>query len=323
MNQINSLEKQESIKSVHELDNIIKRYNDIKQMTKLDFEDNRSEFETLRKLLLTGIPFKKNNVIDLIIQKILLFLVENGYSYEKYDEVINSTIFKISSIKTLTNSQGLAYSVGKNIVLDKSLAQFDEKGLLKGLNEKEKEFLIYIITHELFHRISSFKKEKNSINIANSAISEGITEYLTELTTNYNGKNKSKTYEFIKNIIKILTDIIGIDKLLSDYLDNLGTYPNLTYLFLLNGLDFKKFETLMDDTLNKRYEHANINNIKAIETQILLELKERIIIPYIRTNPEQSSKIINDFNCLFKEYNIVLNIDVITSNQKNNNKKGK
>lgn len=314
MNNI-SENKQRKVSTIIELDSISKRYAEIKKMTKLDFEDNRNEFEELHRQLLNGILLEKNATIEIIYQNILLFLVKKGYPYEKMQNILNNTIFKISIVDTLTGSNALAFSSGKNIIIDKSLIDYDENGNIIGINKENKDFLMYILTHELFHHLSTYRENEMPPNVKDSALSEGITEFLTEEVTNYQGERKSKTYCFSKNIIKLLSKIIGPDIILSDYINNIGTYPQLNQFFSSYDVDFNKFEHMMDKALYHRYQKTSIDDIYLIEKNILFELKEKIIIPYIKEHPEQSIEIISTFNELFKEYNEELSIE------NNNNRK--
>ena len=100
---------------------------------------------------------------------------------------------------------------------------------------------------------------------------------------------------------------IGSDKTLDDYINNLMKYPNLKELFNQYGLDLKQFVLLFDKALNMRYKKENIDDIIALENEILLTLRDRLFIPFMNDHKEISDEINNTFNILFQERDLTIN----------------
>lgn len=183
---------------------------------------------------------------------------------------------------------------------------FDEKGNFNGIKYENIEFLTHIIFHEMFHRISAFRDDIGDVNARDTALSEGFTDFFAEMLSGYNDPKKSKNYQFSKDVCHMFYILLRSDKPLDDYINNLMKYPNLKELFNQYGLDFNQFVLLFDKASNMRYKKENMDEIVALENEILLTLKDRLFIPFMNDHPEMTVEINNSFNALFQERELTL-----------------
>ena len=292
----------EPVANKKELDLLVDKYLKlINSEDKVQREINKTKASEIRKRIVEGIPIKNWILIDKIIELITSFLKKNNYDYEKFRKMIEKTKFSIVDFRIFINQKGLACSVGKDISFNASICEFDNDGNFKGVKSENIELLTHIIFHELFHRISAFRDDKEEINAKDTALSEGFTDFFAEMLSGYNGTNKSKNYQFSKDVCNIFYIMLGSEKVIDDYINHLMEYPNLKELFKEYGLDFNKFVKLFDKALNMRYKNDNIDKIIELENEILLMLKDKLFIPFINNHPEKSEIIMNTFNLLFQE----------------------
>ena len=263
--------------------------------------------QEIRSRLMEGIPIANFKLVDKIIELITKFLKANNFDEKLFFKMMQNTKFSIIDFRVFDDTKGLAFSAGKTISFNSSICQFDEKGNFKGVNSEHVELLSHIIFHEMFHRISSFRDDIGEVNAKDTALSEGFTDFFAEMLSGNNGPNRSKTYQFSKDVCNMFYVILGTDKALDDYINNLMKYPNLQELFAQYGLDFKQFVILFDRALNMRYRKENIDEIIALENEILITLRDSLFIPFMNNHPEMAEEIKNKFNSLFKERELIIN----------------
>ena len=303
-NSINFIQtERKQIKTLRELLESSKEYLTLSKLSSYERLIYSNRYEELCFILSSGIEIDQEFMRPLFIS-ITKYLEEYGFDKETINSFLNNTNFAITDLKVAFNSNGLAQSSGRTIFLDHSVLSFDENGYFNGFKIEEKEFMEYVVTHELMHRISAFRDDKKSVFVNDSALSEGLTDYFARKITGYDGPKKSQTYQFSVDICQMFVSLLGEEALADDYINNIGAYPNLKNLFQEYSIDFTSFDKSMNDALARRYKKENLEEIMEDERNILIMLRDSLFIPYIENNPEKQEEIENKFNTLFSNYNI-------------------
>ena len=290
------------IKNKKEFDELIEEY---KKLMGKEKYNNYQRYEEIRRRLNLGILIEDFILIDKVIQTIVAFLKKYGFDGEFFYNMLKNTTFSITSLKTMFGSIGLAQSTDKNVYFDISIIEFDENGNFEGIKSENLEKISHILFHELFHRISASRDDKPlSIWSTDTALSEGFTDFFAEELSGFNGPQKSKNYQFSKDICNIFSEILGMKNVLDDYLNHLTEYPTLRKLFKKYNLSFDEFVTKFDRLLSKRLNKLNENEIIEEENSLLIFLRDSLIIPYIEDNPDKSQLLTEKFNLLFENRNI-------------------
>ncbi len=287
--------------SIFELKCILECYIKIKSLPKLEREDYIKELEEYEHILAKGIMLPKNKQIQEIITRIVNFLSQYGYNSKRLYSILSNTNFFTTSLLYGYSTNAAAISSLGNIYFDIDIVKFDKNGQFLDFTDNYKDIIIHIIIHELLHTISTYKT--NEI-VFLSALSEGFTDYIASIISGYKGDKMSKQYEYSRNICHIFSIMLGPVDTLSDYILHLSTYPNLTNLFTNYKLDFNLFTYRFNRLLERRYNKSNIEAILNNEKELLIDLKDNLIIPYIKDNPDKKDVLINTFNELFNTYDV-------------------
>ena len=303
----NMLPTIKGIESIYELNDIINKLNTLTS-DKESRMINSDEIEILRSRLSKGIMVQNNEIIESIINYISMFLSNYGIDEEPFRKMLHNTSFAITNLNVAFNSPvGLALSSGKRVFYDASIISFNEDGKFTGFKKEDEEFLIHVTMHELFHRISAYRDDKESVFVNDTALSEGFTELFASMVSCYNGERKSIRYNFSKEVCGLFALLNGVGTSLKDYIDDVGVYPKLRSLFEKYGLDYKEFEKQFDYALSKRYENANEDECLMIENGIIDMIKNGLLLPYIKDNPKRSDEIITAFSTAFMDRSIFFN----------------
>ena len=297
-----------------DLEQILLIYNKLNKLTKVDRLLAADDISALHKILLDGIRIQNNIDIQNIIFQIISFITSNGIDPQPFYSMFQNTYFSVTSIPDAFSTYETAHAVcsGKNVALNMDIVTFDENGFLTGRLIDESGLMKQIITHELLHRISAFREDKEFKFTIDSAFSEGFTDLFAEIITKYDGPIKSEPYQFSKNVCDMLISMIGLKEAFNDYLNDFANYKNLKVLLQKYNMNFKEFETIFDKLLSMRYKVgenlANINDSIKFENDFLIEIRDKLIIPFIRDNPDKEEEIINKFNKLFADRGITINL---------------
>ena len=294
------LKKREEIKNNKDIDYITKKIT----LNSLQNEENE-----IKSYILHGISIKDIDFKEVIIKIIINFLK----TYNFTEEEIRANL---SEIKLFTSDINLVYggnlvTVGNNIGIDYEYVDFDKDGYYKSFKDNEIKFLQYTLTHEFFHKYSAFKKDSRFC-VNDDALSEGFTDMLALMATNAY-EYKSQKYDFLVKICTLLTNIIGMNEILDDYINHIDSWPNLKNFFNkinLNETDFNKFHTRLNKILELTNQQANnkelIDIINIKKQEIIIFIKEKILIPYLEKNTNKTEELSELFNSIFSEYNINL-----------------
>ena len=128
-------------------------------------------------------------------------------------------------------------------------------------------------------------------------ISEGFTDLLAHKISN-NYKDKSKLYEFPMKVCEFLVEILGMDKLIDDYIKDIEKMPSLSHLFKINGLNYLDFSNTMNAIIDSKNDEKEKENYKFRCLSIITELKEKVC----KNNPNLIIKIDLIYKKLFSEY---------------------
>lgn len=298
-------EKIEPIKTKSEFDQLLKEFKFLNSLPKEKRILAYDKISFLKKRLSLGISINDFKLIDKIIECITTFLKKYNFDEKLFNSFLKNTTFSITSLSEMFGSKGIGQSSDKKIFIDISIVEFDENGYFKSFNSENLAFITHIIFHELFHRISAYRDDKPPVTWAqDTALSEGFTDFFAEGLSGFNGPQKSKNYQFSKDVCNIFTLLIGMENALDDYLNNLLEYPILKKLFEKYSLDFNKFVKHFNSLLERRYRKEDVDKIIEDENTLLIFLRDNLIIPYIENNPSKSNEIIDKFNFLFENRNI-------------------
>ena len=250
-------------------------------------------------IVLSEIP-KHNEIMGAISS----FLVSNGFDEEFVFDNLKNMEGRVLPVEVLNG--GKAQALRDHIDLELDFFDFDSEGKVIGISKDKEELYRHVVTHEFFHKLSSYKNGNNDVMVAGDALIEGFTDYFAKLALG-GSKIESDLYSFPVSVCEMFTEIIGIDKSLDDYVRHTGEFPNLKSLFLECGLDkesFSEFSTGLSSVIVsvRRDKEAGLPKSewgKDEKMDTLSFLKENIIVPYCRNNPEQADRILNKFNNLF------------------------
>ena len=294
--------KKDHPKNIFELEKAIQEYKNISYQDEKTDPNLKDRKNTLYSYIARGIPVNDIPLKDEIIEKISTYL--GGFGYSK--EYIKC---KLENITVYTTSLGLIMKEGavglqelKRIGIDYSYFEFDPiTGEFTG-KIKDTEFLKHIITHELFH-ILSLEKNKNAAT-REDTFSEGFTDLFATMVNGTFDKG-SNTYNFSTRVCTLFAGILGMNKVLDDYINGIDTLPNITKLCEECGVSetrFIKIRQLLSLSITKFDLPPNDVLVLEVQRNCLEVLKNEIINPYCLLHPNEADRITLFFEELFKDY---------------------
>lgn len=266
------------------------------------------QMSNIKSRIIKGIPIKCKELKNKIINDIIEYLIPYGYTKEFILMRLENIRFSITDEKLI--SGGLLSYTNNKINIDYSLAVFDNQGRFIKFKEEKEDFLRYVITHEFLHALSIPNTNKY---LTHDALSEGYTDFFAHIISN-NFIDKSVLYDFSVRICTLLANMVGIDKTLDDYINNLTEFSNLRNFFYSQGLDdssFYKFYILMNNIIELQIKKDNQSQIKKVE---LLEfIKDNLLISFLKTEEVNKENYIKLFNELFSEFDITCSFEEMKS----------
>ena len=155
---------------------------------------------------------------------------------EDFEKVLSKYISKEELIERFTKDDrlkgGIEYVENKNIKTayecDAAYSPSERKiKLSKDLKSKDKEYVNYVLFHELTHVVSMTKHENQEYTgftpkntIINLGLNEAMTEYLTQLRNKKRNYEGISDYRVVVNELKNVMFLIGKDKLINCYFNN-------------------------------------------------------------------------------------------------------
>jgi len=275
----------------------------------------------LTSFLLAGIVLDEIPRHREIIDKISSFLVENGFSEDFVIDNLRNMEGRVLPVEVLNG--GKAQALRTHIDLEIDFFDYDSEGRVIGVNPEKEELYYHVVTHEFFHKLSSYKNGFNDALVAGDAFLEGYTDYFTKLALG-GSKIESDLYGFPVKVCEMFTEIMGLDKSLDDYINHTGDFPNLKNLFSECGLDkesFLEFNSNLNSIIVgvRRDKLAGLSKEEWAkdEKMCTLEfLRNNIIIPYCRNNPTDADRILDKFNNLFSSSGYSCSIEDVNCEKK-------
>ena len=303
----NNSKKEETITSFFELQQICNEItnlqNQIKTVDKIERNRLQEKINALKSKLSTGMPMDCSLVKDEIENQIIVFLEKYGYKKEFILEKLKDVKFKVTNEKL--NSGGFMSAVGNNISIDYSVIDFDKNGNIIGFKQEKQNFIRYVLTHELLHICSN----PNNVSLKDDALSEGFTDMFAHIISK-NYIDKSENYDFLVKICTLFTNMLGMEKILDDYINNLDKTPNLRSLFQDEYI-FMDFYHELNNILELQMNKKEVQ-IKKID--LLYKLKDIVFLPFLEKQ-QNKEEFINLFNNIFKEYGVSYSKEKIIENQ--------
>ena len=308
----NLFELQDITKKVEELqreiDNISSNVDIDKTIKIIKIQKLNEELNKLKARLSVGISADFSKIKEEIIENIINYLETFGYPKEQIIQKLNNIELFVTNERI--KSGGLMATVDNRIGIDYSVIEFDSKGNIIGFKKDKEMFVKYVLTHEFLHVCSA----KGNISFRDDALSEGLTDMFAHIISN-NFDDKSNLYDIFVKICMILSNVVGLENILDDYVNNLDTTPHLRTLFC-DKLSFLEFYQEMNQLLHLKMNKADTNKINLIQCNLLNKLKEEIFIPFLQ-NKKNKEEYINLFNNFFSEYGVSCSIDEIKNEEKN------
>lgn len=321
-----SLFERKYIKDKIELDRIQSRLEEISTTrSSLSTKDERimydlktkEEANELMSLIRNGIEVEDIPYKDEIIDNLYSFFGKYGLSKDSIVDMVSDIEFFVSDINL--GYGGKLVQTCDRIGVDLSYASFDENGQFIGFRDGLKDFFMHTFTHEFLHKLSSKEDGKNVV-VLDDPIIEGFTDMFAHMVS---GRREvsSDIYEFPEKVCELFTEMMGLERVVDDYLHHNQTRPNLHNLFLECGCeDFSLFNDLLSNVMNgvRRDKKNGVTSCFALEEKdtCLAFLRDNILIPYCSKNSERSSEILDKFNSLFGQYGYTCSIEDIKESKK-------
>jgi len=312
----------EKIQNIHEIINIsneIKEleiqfnniYNDnsIDKFTKkLSMEKLNDKIISMKSKLEKGLFIECDDLRDSIINDIVNYLKSFGYKEEFILSRLENVKFVITNEKVI--SGGLLSALNKKINIDYTLAVFDQEGNFVKFKEDKEKFIRYVLIHEFLHLCSISDKK---VSFTNDALSEGFTDLFAHAISK-NHEDKSERYDFLVRVCTLFTNMIGIDKTLDDYINNLGDFSNLKQLFYEQGLDdndFSEIYHILNEILDLQISGKDNAQLLTKKIEVIEKIKTKLFIPLLNSNENNQDMFINLFNSLFQEFSVACSLEEI------------
>lgn len=288
-------------KNLFELEKAIQEYKTISYYDVKTDPNLQDRKNFLKSYISRGIPVQELPLKDIVINNIYKFLSGFGYSKEFIIDQLNNLEVYTTDMEVAVKEDALGIRELKRIGIDYSYFEFDKNtGECIGI-KKEDDFLIHIITHEFFHSLSSLQKISHGM-LTQDVFSEGFTD-LFAMMVNGNYDQGSNTYNFSARVCTLFAGIMGMDKVLEDYVNDLVTLPNMAGLCKECGVsreEFFEIRRLLSSTISEfSLEDEDILNR---QKECLEVLKSEIVLPYCQNHPQEADRIMLFFEELFKDY---------------------
>lgn len=311
------------ISSIYELKGIVSQmikylddYKIILNDTSLDIDDKLNNLNKLKKKIVElstklqkGMYINIDSIKKQIIDNIIKFLKIYNIKTDLLEEELSNITFFVTDTKLCLEESSKAAYYGGKIALDYQWINFDKNGNIIGLKEENIKLLSFIITHELLHATSHICSN-NKTSVSGDGCSEGLTEMFAHIISG-NYEDKSEKYDILVRVFELFAKLIGVEKVLDDYINNLDNYPNIQELFNACGLSeeyFLKFKSLMSDLI-KNYDNA------ALKIEVINNIKEYIFIPSVK-KIENKEEYIELFNKLFSEFGVSCSLSEVSGFKK-------
>jgi hypothetical protein len=285
---------EEQIKKIKE-DNSLDKFD--KKIKSMELEDKITE---LKSFLTRGIPINCDEIKQHAQNTIIEHLEPFGYDSKFILEKLKNVQFYVTN--EMLVSGGRLSAVGSNITINYDLCNFDENGKFLNFKNDEKDFINYVIMHELLHVCSTNTKRL----MANDSLAEGFTDMFARFMSK-DPNNKSSRYDFLVRICTLLANVMGMENALSDYMNNLDTLPNTRKLFG-DEIAFLEFYAEMNNILSMEIEKKDPAKLYVAKVNLIGKIKDNIFIPLLKSNIPNKEVYINLFNNLFSEFEITCNL---------------
>ena len=289
------------------------------EMSKDDYS-NKDKINEIRSFLLAGIVLDEIPYHDEFIHEISSFLSNNGISSDFVLDNLKDMEGHVLPVEYLVG--GKAQALRNHIDLELDFFDYDEEGKVIGVSEEKRELYRHVVVHEFFHKLSSYKNGHRDVMVFGDALLEGFTDYFTKRVLN--DSIESDLYGLPVKVCDLFTEIIGIDKTLDDYINNTGEFPNLKNLFGECGIDhngFMEFSSCLSSVISgvnrdKKTDLPKSEWGRDEKVSSLDFLRENIVIPYCRNNPDKAESILNKFNNLFNDMGYSCSMEDVKSTKK-------
>lgn len=289
------------------------------EVNKKDFS-NKDKINEVRSFLSSGIHLDKIPYHDDFIHDISAFLCSNGFSLDFVVDNLKDMEGHVLPVEYLYG--GKAQALRSHIDLELDFFDYDEDGKVLGVSEDKKELYRHVVVHEFFHKLSSYKNGSKDVIVLGDALLEGFTDYFTKRVLN--DTVESDMYGFPVKVCDLFTEMIGVDKVLDDYINNTGQFPNLKNLFEECGIDregFIEFSTGLSSVISgvsrdKKTDLPKSEWGRDEKLSSLDYLRDNIVIPYCMNNPDKAEGILNKFNILFNDMGYSCSMDDVKTGQK-------
>lgn len=281
----------------------------------------KDEETELISFLSSGIVLEEIPYHQEVMEGISAFLSSFGYDRDFVFDNLKDMEGHVCPLDFL--GTGKAQALRDHIDLDIDFFKYDEEGNVVGVSDDKKDLFRHVVIHEFFHKLSSYKKGHPNIMVGGDALLEGFTDLFARLVSG-NKKDNSDLYEIPTRVCEMFAEMMGMDKALEDYIKETGKFPNLRGLFNECGLteeSFMEFRMNLDSIVPgvsrdkkkglSKEEWALDEKTKSIDF-----LRDNIIIPYCRKNPEKAERLLNKFNNLFEDMGYSCSMEDVKGDKK-------
>ena len=289
------------------------------EVNEKDFS-NKDKINEIRSFLTSGIILEEIPYHDDFIHGISEILCSNGFSLDFVVDNLKDMKGHVLPVEYLYG--GKAQALRSHIDLELDFFDYDEEGKVLGVSEDKRDLYRHVVVHEFFHKLSSYKNGSKDVIVLGDALLEGFTDYFTKMVLN--DSIESDLYGFPVKVCDLFTEILGVDKVLDDYINNTGEFPNLKTLFGECGIDREGFidfsnglsSVISGVSRDKKTDLPRSEWGREEKLSSLDYLRENIVIPYCKNNPEKAEGILNKFNTLFNDMGYSCSMDDVRTGQK-------
>lgn len=305
-------------KTLFEIREALEKLKELREET--DFNKrifNKDKDIELSGFLSSGIVLDEIPEHDNFINCISSFLETNGFSRDFVVDNLRGMEGHVIPLDFLYG--GKAQALRNHIDFDFDFFDYDEEGKVVGVSEDKKELYRHVVVHEFFHKLSSYKNGHDDVMVQGDALLEGFTDLFTKLALG--DKVESDLYGFPVKVCEMFLEMMGQSKVLDDYINHTGEFPNLKNFFGECGLekdDFLTFRVGLDSVIKGVVRDKNEGVPKEEwglqeKTSSLDYLRDNIVIPYCRNNPDKAERILGKFNSLFASMDYSCSMEDIDS----------
>ena len=308
-------------KTLFEIRDALEKLKDLREVT--DFNDrifNKDKDIELTSFLSSGIVLDEIPEHNNFINCISSFLEKNGFSRDFVVDNLSAMEGHVIPLDFLYG--GKAQALRNHIDFDLDFFDYDDEGKVIGVSEDKKELYRHVVVHEFFHKLSSYKNGHNDVMVQGDALLEGFTDLFTKLALG--DKVESDLYGFPVKVCEMFLEMMGQSKVLDDYINHTGEFPNLKSFFGECGLgkdDFLTFRVGLDSVIKGvvRDKKEGVSREEwglQEKTSSLDYLRDNIVIPYCRNNPDKAERIISKFNSLFESMDYSCSMEDVKGDKK-------